>query len=188
MIILFGYKIKDKTTLVSMAAGAVALIVIVINLIFGATTLNERDRLVSSLELRSRELRALEHRGFSSSGAASLQEASARASQEIETFKKERLVKGSQLTKVLDGVYKAARKNGLKIKSANYKPITIKDTEISRYFFSFPVEGRYNQVKKFIFDIESSKQMLLVESITMNSSQKSAGRIGVDIELSVYFI
>jgi Tfp pilus assembly protein PilO len=130
----------------------------------------------------------LEHRGLSSSGAISLRAASARASHEVGVFKKERLVKGSELTMVLDGVFKAARRSGLKITSADYNPVTIKDTNVSRYLFSFPVQGRYRQIRRFIYDIENSEHMLVVESITMSSSKKSVGRLGVEVELSIYFI
>ncbi len=187
-MIIFGYKIKDKTTLLALLIAVAAAVVIIFNIGFGMTTQKERSRQLSSLESRSRELRALEHKGLSSSGAVSLQTASARAVQEVEAFKKERLVSGSDLTEVLDEVFKAARKNGLKIRSADYKPATIEDTDISSYVFSFPVQGRYGQIKKFIYDIESSKHMLTVESITMQSSEKAAGRLGLDIVLSIYFI
>ncbi len=187
-MIIFGYKIRDKTTLIALVIAAVAAVVIIFNIGFGMTTQKERSRQLSTLELRSRELRALGHKGLSSSGAVSLLAASARGVQEVEAFKKERLISGSDLTEVLDEVFKAARKNGLKIRSADYNPITIKDTDISRYVFSFPVQGRYGQIKKFIYEIENSKHMLTVESITMHSSKKAVGRLGVDIVLSVYFI
>ncbi|VAV82293.1 hypothetical protein MNBD_DELTA01-24 [hydrothermal vent metagenome] len=187
-MIIFGYKINDRTTMISLAVVAVATVVILINMVFAVTTQKGRSVEASALELRSRELRSLEHKGLSSTGAVSLQAASARASQEVEAFKKEKLVKGSELTRVLDEVFKAARRSGLKIKSADYNPVTIKDTDISRYLFSFPVEGNYRQIRRFIYDIENSKRMLVVEGITMHSSKKAAGSIGVEIELSIYFI
>ncbi len=185
---VFGYKINDRTTLISLVVVVVAVVIILFNMVFVMTTQKGRSLEASALELRSRELRSLEHKGLSSTGAVSLQAASARASREVEAFKKERLVKGSELTSVLDEVFKDARRSGLKIRSADYKPVTIKDTEISRYLFSFPVEGSYRQIRRFIYDIENSKQMLVVEGITMQSSKKAAGSIGVEIELSIYFI
>jgi len=68
-MIIFGYKIKDKTTLIALLIAAVAVVVIIFNAGFGMTTQKERSRQLSTLELRSRELRALEHKGLSSSGA-----------------------------------------------------------------------------------------------------------------------
>lgn len=180
-------KIRGRSAAVSIAVAFFAVVIIVINLVFSVTTMRDRSDEVTRLELHSRELRELEHRGLYASGAMSLQAASARANREVEGFKK-KLVDSKGLTLVLNDVFKAARRNGLTITSADYNPVTIKATDISRYFFSFPVEGRYRQVKKFIYDIENSKHMLVVESITMSSSKKARGRIGVDIELSAYFI
>ena len=106
---------------------------------------------------------------------------------DVEIFKK-RLPDRDGLTDVLDEVFKTARSNGLKIPSGDYGPETVKETAISRYTITLPVEGRYPQIKRFIYDIETMKYPLAIEEITLSRGKGAAGVIGLKIKMSAYFL
>lgn len=105
----------------------------------------------------------------------------------VKSFK-EKLPDYKGLTKVLGEVFTAAKKNGLKIPEGDYRPETVKDTDISRYTFSFPVEGRYSQIKKFIYDIETLDRMLVVEEVTLSTGKAEDGTVALNIRMSAYYL
>lgn len=105
----------------------------------------------------------------------------------VKSFK-EKLPDYKGLTKVLGEVFTAAKKNGLKIPEGDYRPETVKDTDISRYTFSFPVEGRYSQIKKFIYDIETLDRMLVVEDVTLSTGKAEDGTVALNIRMSAYYL
>ena len=106
---------------------------------------------------------------------------------EINTFE-ERLPSGKEITKVLDEVFTIARKNGLDISTGDYSAQTVDEAEFSRYTISFPVEGRYGDIKKFIYGLETSRYPVIIEEITFSRSKKSKGTIELRIKLSTYFV
>lgn len=131
------------------------------------------------------EIRLLEEKAFSSrrgepGGAAG------KTIMDIETFEK-RLPDDRGLIKVVDGVFSVARKNGLDIPAGDYSPSTVTRTGISRYTISFPVEGRYREIKKFIYDLETMPQAVVIEEIAFSRSRVKRGTIGLTIRLSAYF-
>lgn len=136
------------------------------------------------LRIRSTEERVNELRG--SSGAE-------RAASGVLAFKK-RLPQRSELTRVLSEVFAIARRNGLKIEAGDYSPETVRDTDISRYTFSFPVEGGYGQIKKFIYDVEALRYPLVIEEIGLVSGKgdkkedANVNGIGLKMKVSIYFM
>ena len=104
----------------------------------------------------------------------------------VEAFKA-RIPDHKGLTGVLDDIFGAATRSGLKITTGDYNPMTIKETDISKYTIRFPVEGTYSQVKRFIHDFEALPHILAVEEITF-SSGKGAGTIALNIIVATYFL
>jgi Tfp pilus assembly protein PilO len=104
----------------------------------------------------------------------------------VETFKA-RIPDHKGLTGVLNDIFRAARKNALQIPTGDYDPITVKETDISKYTIKFPVEGTYSQIKRFIYDIEVLPHILAVEEITFTSG-KGEGTIALNIKVSTYFL
>lgn len=149
---------------------------LIANMVVNATVI-ERQR--EGIRFYEERVRALgRHRGSAAVRGASL-------AGDIETFEKH-LPQGKGLTKVIADVFGAARKNGLDIPSGDYSPETVKEADFSRYTIFFPVEGRYPQIKKFIYDLETLKHPISIEEIVF--SKKKGGRaIELKIRLSAYF-
>ncbi|MBI5561017.1 MAG: type 4a pilus biogenesis protein PilO [Deltaproteobacteria bacterium] len=130
------------------------------------------------------EIRLLEEKVASLSRRAALK---TNIPEDIGTFEK-RLPDSKGLTKVIGDVFSAAKKNGLAVPAGDYSPETSSEAGFSRYTVSFPVEGRYPEIKKFIYDLETLKHPVVIEEIAFSRSKKSEGTIELRLRLSVYFI
>ncbi|MBI5492849.1 MAG: type 4a pilus biogenesis protein PilO [Deltaproteobacteria bacterium] len=146
-----------------------SVLLIAADIIFGLKVIGAQRTELSSLEDRVSRLRP-------GSGAAS----------SVDSFKKG-LPDANELTGILKEVLESARRNDLKAPAGSYSPEAVKDTDISRYTISLPVEGRYQQIKRFIYEIESSKRPVVIEEITLASGRGEDGAIGLNIRLSAYY-
>ncbi|MBI5454126.1 MAG: type 4a pilus biogenesis protein PilO [Deltaproteobacteria bacterium] len=151
--------------------GIVSLIVIAFNIAYGAIVIERQEEDIARLQA-----------SVSRGRGAGLAE----TSDGIVAFKKT-LPDKLGLTKVIDKVLASARANGIKIHEGNYAPETIKDAEFSRYSISLPVEGNYPGIKRFIYELESMRDLIIVEEVSL-SGAKGSGSIGLNIRISAYYI
>lgn len=155
----------------------VSAALIAANVVFMLTVIDHQKSLIASLEERIDGLRG------SSIGKAKSPE---RAAVGVAAFKKT-LPEREAISKILGEIFGMARGNGLKIDSGDYKPETGKDTDISRYTFSFPMEGGYAQLKRFIYGLESSKYPIVIEDISLTGA-KEGGDISLKVKATIYFM
>lgn len=180
-------KLKGNVFPLKRPAGIMALIalcVIAANFIFTVKVINGQDSDISAFEEIENWLRAAKkEKQMSAAFGAGRPE---RVRQEIEAFKG-RLSGQKDLTRVVERLVKAARKNGLSITNADYSPGMVREAEAYRYTISFPVEGMYPQIKKFINDIETLNYPIVIEEITLSGSKVQQGAIGLRLKISTYF-
>lgn len=165
----------------NLSPGLVILLAVLIfaaagNVLFLKKGIGGQEERAAFFEARIKELRG----GTTAPGTLE------RAAAGVDGFKK-RLPDRKGLTTAISEVLDAAGKNGLKIEAGDYSPETVKDTGISRYTFSFPVEGRYPQVKRFIHELESLKTPLVIEDVSLVSG-KGQGAIAVKVRVSIYYL
>jgi len=110
-----------------------------------------------------------------------------RALSDVGGFEKRLLTEKKGLTTVINEVFRAAARNGLDIQSSEYASGGEGDTGLSHYSISFPVEGRYGKIRKFIHDLETLDRQLVIDEITFSRSKASRGTIELTMRLSVYF-
>ncbi|MCK5826795.1 MAG: type 4a pilus biogenesis protein PilO [Desulfuromusa sp.] len=87
-------------------------------------------------------------------------------------------------------LFEWAQQAGLEIHQINYQPKHEKEAALLRYGLNFSVKGSYSQVKNFIYLLENSQRILLIEKISLSgSSTNKSGQRKVDllIELATYF-
>lgn len=150
------------------------------DVVFRLTVIDHQESRIGSMEERIDGLRG---RSTGGSGKAGSPE---RAASGVAAFKKT-LPERKAISKILGEIFGAARGNGLKIDSGDYKPETVKDTDISRYTFSFLLEGGYAQVKRFIYDLESSRYPVVIEDISLTGAKKGDA-ISLKMRVSIYFM
>lgn len=162
------------------AIGAgIVFFAIAANAIFSLTVLKKQGMEIAQLERSASESR------HGQGGGRGIDHAQIK--EDVETFKK-RLPGEKKLTRIIGDILSAAKKNGLVILTGDYGAETSRETEISKYTITFPVEGRYPQIKKFIYDVETLRYSLAIEDIALTSSKALDGNIGLKIRVSVYFL
>lgn len=148
------------------------------NVIFTLTVIGHQASEIDSLESSINNLRKGEgpHPRSGEEGTAD----------DIAAFMK-RIPGEGKLTAVVRSVFNVARNNGLAIPAGEYSPQTVKDGDVSRYVMTFPVEGGYPNIKKFIYDVEMLRQMVAIEEITLKGGSTDSEAIRLNIKISVYY-
>lgn len=155
---------------------AVAALLIAANFAFGLVV-SGQERALAGYEATVDELKSMTSPRHGGAFAARAR---------IEKFT-EALPEEGELTSILNEVFKAALRNGVNIPTGAYNPVPPKEGRASRYVFTLPVEGRYADLKRFLYELESSPRPLVVEEVTLSSSRAGESRIGLGIKISVYY-
>ncbi len=75
----------------------------------------------------------------------------------------------------------AARKLGLRVGPVNYD-ISRKGAEgMTMLTFSFPVNGRYADLKRFVYEVETSPRLVGIESLEIRADQKGTPALALKL-------
>lgn len=100
---------------------------------------------------------------------------------------RERLYLKSQFARFIGELYDLAANNNLKLASITYKPVLNKEEKLLEYQLSIMVSGKYGQLKKFINDLGSAANILVVDSISLASGGSSADTVQLRIQITSFF-
>jgi len=104
---------------------------------------------------------------------------------ELQRFK-ELLPRRSEYTQTIMKVYRMAKDDGMKSTSfGTEKKAVAQAGDLEQLSFSMPVTGSYPEVRKFVYDVETSKLFLNIESLGLSSGGDSS-EISLTIGLSTY--
>jgi Tfp pilus assembly protein PilO len=81
-----------------------------------------------------------------------------------------------------------ARQLKLKVAAVNSDIPKRGSGELTMLAFVFPVEGRYPEIKRFIYDVETSDRLIGIQGLKLESEQggKEHGIVKVDLKLMTY--
>lgn len=98
-------------------------------------------------------------------------------------------IKGYDRFSVFIGdLFDLAGKAGLRIDKVRYEPKDVDKYSLLRYDLSFSVSGDYGEIKKFVFLLEQSEQIIVIEEVALIGANKAGGSsIDLNIRLSTYF-
>ena len=100
---------------------------------------------------------------------------------------RERIYLKSQFAKFISELYDLASKNSLELTSITYKPTLDKEEQLLDYQLILSISGKYSQLKKFINELGSATNLLVIDSISLASSDASADTVQLQIKLTSYF-
>jgi Tfp pilus assembly protein PilO len=80
-------------------------------------------------------------------------------------------------------VVQAARRLGLSVSSITYDMPKGNGEEIAMLSFSFPVEGKYADIKRFIHEIETSSRLVGIQDLKLEDAK---GRVNLQMKLLTY--
>ncbi len=98
-----------------------------------------------------------------------------------------RIPSKKEFARVVGNILEIASTNGLTIGSIGYKPSVIKNRDMLVYALGFGVTGRYAAIKSFISDIESSPDILSIDSISLTREDLSHDSVKFSIMVSAFF-
>ncbi|HEX9019671.1 MAG TPA: type 4a pilus biogenesis protein PilO, partial [Nitrospirota bacterium] len=80
-------------------------------------------------------------------------------------------------------VVQTARRLNLKVEAVNYDMPSHGSGELAQLSFSFPAEGRYPEIKRFIYDVETADRFIGVQELKLDSEQ---GKVKLQMKLMTY--
>lgn len=106
---------------------------------------------------------------------------------DLETFRRAIPEKG-ELSELIGDIFALAGRSGLEIDQIGYAPKELKDEQLLLYSLSFNVAGSYVQIKKFIFSLEHSPRLIVIDAISLSGAkEEQKDNVKMQIRLSTYF-
>ena len=100
---------------------------------------------------------------------------------------RERIYLKSHFARFISELYDLAAKNNLELTSITYKPLLNKEEQLLEYQLAVSVSGRYSLLKKFIYDLGASSNILVIDSISLASTDTSADTVQLQIQITSFF-
>jgi len=88
-------------------------------------------------------------------------------------------------SRLVDKIYRLAKEDGVKNISFGTDAKEEKEGDLVQLDFSMPISGDYRNVRKFIYDIETSPLFLNIDNLSLTSSGDE-GEITLTIALTTY--
>jgi Tfp pilus assembly protein PilO len=76
-----------------------------------------------------------------------------------------------------------AKRLNLSVAAINYDMPQRESGELAMLSFSFPVEGRYPDIKRFIYEVETSGRVIGIQDVKLDSDK---GRVKLQLKLMTY--
>lgn len=100
---------------------------------------------------------------------------------------RERIYPKTQFARFIGELYETAARNRLDISSISYKPAIDKESKLIHYALGLSVVGNYNQMKKFLNDLDLSGNLLHIDSISFSSQGSGNDLVQLQVQLTAYF-
>ena len=107
-------------------------------------------------------------------GQARALEAQVKALQQVEAYW-EQFPEREALAGVTGELTRIAERLGLKLPAVTYQPEPLKEARLLRVRLTLGVEGRYEQLRRFLYELEKRRQYLVVERLGL--SEQRGGRL-----------
>ncbi len=98
-----------------------------------------------------------------------------------------RIAPKKDFARLVGEVFEIAAANSLKVGSVTYKPTPIKDEDLLAYSIGFNVSGKYAAIKSFLADLLQSREIITIDTISLNSSNATEESVDLKVELTAYF-
>lgn len=161
--------------------GIAGLCLLVLNVIFSLTYTCPEKQKLNDFEATLKS-KALLLKSFEEGEGRNTPE---RVLSDIETFKNKYLKK-KDLNSITKDLIKTANRNSLKVEKSDYSGKPQIEEGVKKYKITFPVKGKYSNVKKFLSQIQNKDYMVIVDNFDLKKDKNR--KIDVNLTLSVYLI
>lgn len=97
------------------------------------------------------------------------------------------LPRWEDFTRVMGEVYNKAERLNLVINSVSYQTSTVKDSGLVQVTVSMPVTGSYADIKRFVYDLETSPRSFIIENLSLGSGKGEEGDISLNLTVAAHF-
>jgi Tfp pilus assembly protein PilO len=130
---------------------------------------------------------ALAHRWEESREGLGRLHALKRAELDLEKWK-ELLPQKREFSKAIASLADIAKRHRVAVPSISYQQVALDQKGFSKVSFSFTVSGRYEDIRRFIYTLETSKGFLIIEDMVLETSSKSGARVEIQMKVSAFLI
>lgn len=93
----------------------------------------------------------------------------------------------SHFARFISELFTLAEKNSLELSAISYKPTLNNEEQLLEYQLTVSVSGKYLNLKRFINDLGSSANIVVIDSISLASNGPSADTVQLQIQLTSLF-
>lgn len=108
-----------------------------------------------------------------------------KAMEDLDRFKA-LLLEQHEFSKIVDHLSVTAKRQKIGIPSISYHQEKTGKEGFKKISISFTVEGRYKDIKRFIYDLENAKDFLIIEDLGLARSGKGSDPINLQIKIATY--
>ncbi len=93
----------------------------------------------------------------------------------------------SDLTGLIEELFNMAHRAGLEIDRIGYDPRKLEERPLLAYSLMFSVSGNYEQLKSFVYDIETSSRLITLDEITLSGAGGGDRPVSLNLRFTTYF-
>lgn len=80
-----------------------------------------------------------------------------------------------------------ARDHGVNFQRSSSSPEQVRDSSLERLRVSYTLEGGYDDIRAFIYDIETAPDFLVIENVFLSEGQSEGAPLALTLDLSTYY-
>jgi Tfp pilus assembly protein PilO len=90
---------------------------------------------------------------------------------------------------LIGDLYTLAEQCNLEISQIGYKQQELPDSGLLAYALKFSLIGTYDELKRFVYGLEESKRLVVIEQMTLNAAkgEESDALVSLSLSLTTYF-
>lgn len=90
---------------------------------------------------------------------------------------------------LIDDLYTLAEKCHLEISQISYSQKEIPETGLMAYALKFSLSGTYDELKRFVYGLEESKRLVVIDQMNLNAAKGKDGAdlVMLSLSLTTYF-
>lgn len=97
------------------------------------------------------------------------------------------LPRHQEITGLIRELPKMAKKTGVKVSGVKYQPF-VKEEGYNRLSFSLPVGGKYSNIRRFIYEMETMRKIIWIERLAIRSSSSTSEELSIQLTMETYFL
>lgn len=100
---------------------------------------------------------------------------------------KDRIAPKRELARIVGELFSLASSNSVTVGGITYKPEKVKeDDTLLVYGIGLTVTGRYAAVKSFVADLGRMREIVIVDSVSLNNSKMTEEQVDLKVSLTAY--